>query len=157
MTSSILPFVVKHILEAKKQKDNDTSTIQTLNENIKTLLTLSSSVQEDQKCSVLCIILPTLTILLDDPPYTGLESPVHHATLAHLLSTATNMPTVFRETVLKIPHHIRTKLESAMRYSILESHKQQQQRLQEEQQRKAAFEDQKQPTIALKMDFSNFG
>lgn len=48
MTSSILPFVVKHILEAKKQKDNDTSTIQTLNENIKTLLTLSSSVQEDQ-------------------------------------------------------------------------------------------------------------
>ncbi|KAG1384801.1 hypothetical protein G6F60_002658 [Rhizopus arrhizus] len=157
MTSSILPFVVNHILEAKKQNDNDTSTIQTLNENIKTLLTLSSSVQEDQKCSVLCIILPTLTILLDDPPYTGLESPVHHATLAHLLSTATNMPTVFRETVLKIPHHIRTKLESAMRYSILESHKQQQQRLQEEQQRKAAFEDQKQPTIALKMDFSNFG
>ncbi|KAG1462345.1 hypothetical protein G6F46_004337 [Rhizopus delemar] len=157
MTSSILPFVVNHILEAKKQKDNDTSTIQTLNENIKTLLTLSSSVQVDQKCSVLCIILPTLTILLDDPPYTGHESPVHHATLAHLLSTATNMPTVFRETVLKIPHHIRTKLESAMRYSILESHKQQQQRLQEEQQRKAAFEDQKQPTIALKMDFSNFG
>ena len=48
MTSSILPFVVNHILEAKKQKDNDTSTIQTLNENIKTLLTLSSSVQEDQ-------------------------------------------------------------------------------------------------------------
>lgn len=48
MTSSILPFVVNHILEAKKQNDNDTSTIQTLNENIKTLLTLSSSVQEDQ-------------------------------------------------------------------------------------------------------------
>lgn len=48
MTSSILPFVVNHILEAKKQKDNDTSTIQTLNENIKTLLTLSSSVQVDQ-------------------------------------------------------------------------------------------------------------
>lgn len=56
-----------------------------------------------------------------------------------------------------MPPQIRTKLESAMRYSILESQKQQQQKLQEEQQRKAAYENHKQPTIALKMDFSNFG
>lgn len=121
------------------------------------MLTLSHLLIE---YSVLCIILPTLTILLDDPPYNGTESRVHDASLTHLLSIATNMPAVFRETVLKLPHHIRVKLESAMRYSILEKQKQQQeqqQQIKEEQQRRAMNEDHKQPTIALKMDFSHFG
>ncbi|KAG1473645.1 hypothetical protein G6F56_000838 [Rhizopus delemar] len=150
MTSSILPFIVNHVLNAKNHKECDVSVLHSLNENIKTLLALPNSVQENQ-------ILPTLTSLLDEPPYTGNESKVHLETLTHLLSTATNTPTIFREILSKMPPQIRTKLESAMRYSILESQKQQQQKLQEEQQRKAAYENHKQPTIALKMDFSNFG
>ncbi|KAL4206381.1 hypothetical protein CU097_005637 [Rhizopus azygosporus] len=156
MTSSLLSFTITRIVAAKHTND----TLPVLNENIKTLLTLLNSVQEEQQYSVLCIILPTLTILLDDPPYNGTESRVHDASLTHLLSIATNMPAVFRETVLKLPHHIRVKLESAMRYSILEKQKQQQeqqQQIKEEQQRRAMNEDHKQPTIALKMDFSHFG
>lgn len=106
---------------------------------------------------VLSIILPTLTCLLDDPPYNGRETKVHEATLAHLLAVATNTPTVFRDTVSKLPSNVKTKLESAMRYSILASQEKQQKQRQREQQLKAAYEDSKQPTIALKMDFSNFG
>lgn len=103
------------------------------------------------------IVLPTLTCLLDEPPYSGQESKIHEATLAHMLSLATNTPAVFRETVSKLPGHVKNKLETAMRYSILASQQQQQQQQLREQQRKAAYEDSKQPTIALKMDFSNFG
>lgn len=106
---------------------------------------------------VLSIVLPTLTCLLDEPPYSGRESKVHEATLVHLLSLATGTPAIFRDTVSKLPGHVRNKLETAMRYSILASQQQQQQQQQKEQQRKAAYEDSKQPTIALKMDFSNFG
>lgn len=107
--------------------------------------------------SVLSVILPTLTCLLDDPPYNGHETKVHEATLVHLLAIATGTPAVFRDTVSKLPDHVRTKLESAMRYSILASQEQQQKQQQKEQQLRAAYEDSKQPTIALKMDFSNFG
>ena len=106
---------------------------------------------------VLSIALPTLTCLLNEPPYSGAETKVHEATLTHLLSIATGTPIVFRDTVAKLPTHVKNKLESAMRYSILASQQQQQQQQQKEQQRRAAFEDSKQPTIALKMDFSNFG
>lgn len=94
---------------------------------------------------------------MDDLPYTGNETKVHEATLAHLLAIATSTPSVFRETVAKLPNHVRVKLESAIRYSILASQEQQQKLQQKEQQRKAAYEDSKQPTIALKMNFSNFG
>jgi hypothetical protein len=107
--------------------------------------------------SVLSVILPTLTCLLDDPPYNGHETKVHEATLVHLLAIATGTPAIFRDTVSKLPDHVRTKLEAAMRYSILASQEQQQKQRQKEQQLRAAYEDSKQPTIALKMDFSNFG
>lgn len=106
---------------------------------------------------VLSVILPTLTYLLDNPPYNGHETKVHEATLAHLMAIATSTPAVFRDTVSKLPNNVKTKLESAMRYSILASQEQQQKQLQKEQQMRAAYEDSKQPTIALKMDFSNFG
>jgi hypothetical protein len=105
----------------------------------------------------LSIVLPTLTALLEDPPYSETQSAVHSATLTHLLALATSTPTVFRETVAQLPVDVRTKLESAMRHSILASQEQQQQNQQKEQQRRAAYEDSKQPTITLKMDFSNFG
>lgn len=101
--------------------------------------------------------MPTLTSILDDPPYDGTETKVHEATLIHLLAIATGTPSVFRDTVSKLPTNCRVKLESAMRYSILASQEQQQKMQQKEQQRKAAYEDSKQPTIALKMNFSNFG
>lgn len=106
---------------------------------------------------ILSVILPTLTYLLDEPPYHGEESKVHEAVLAHLLSIATNSPGVFRDTVAQLPANVKTKLETAMRYSILASQEQQKKQKQKEQQLKAAYEDSKQPTIALKMDFSNFG
>lgn len=98
-----------------------------------------------------------MTSILDDPPYNGTETKVHETTLTHLLSIATGTPSVFRDTVSKLPTNTRIKLESAMRYSILASQEQQQKMQQKEQQRRAAYEDSKQPTIALKMNFSNFG
>ncbi|KAG2213412.1 hypothetical protein INT47_009085 [Mucor saturninus] len=158
IVSSTLPFIINRLLNYKdKKKDANDSLLTSLNEDTKTLLTLLTGVQEEHKPSVLSIILPTLTSILDDPPYDGTETKVHEATLIHLLAIATGTPSVFRDTVSKLPTNCRVKLESAMRYSILASQEQQQKMQQKEQQRKAAYEDSKQPTIALKMNFSNFG
>ncbi|KAL7334523.1 hypothetical protein PS15p_200133 [Mucor circinelloides] len=158
IVTSTLSFIIERILRFKDNKDslNDVSLTE-LNEDTKTLLTLLTGVSEDQKPLVLSVILPTLTYLLDNPPYNGHETKVHEATLAHLMAIATSTPAVFRDTVSKLPNNVKTKLESAMRYSILASQEQQQKQLQKEQQMRAAYEDSKQPTIALKMDFSNFG
>lgn len=158
IVNSTLAFVISRVLEFKEEKINcDEAALATLDQDTKTLLTLITAVHEEQKSLVLSIVLPTLTCLLDEPPYSGQESKIHEATLAHMLSLATNTPAVFRETVSKLPGHVKNKLETAMRYSILASQQQQQQQQLREQQRKAAYEDSKQPTIALKMDFSNFG
>lgn len=103
------------------------------------------------------IILPTLTYLLDEPPYSGYESKVHEATLVHVLSIATSTPIAFRETISKLRDDVKGKLESAVRFSIMATQEQQQKLQQREQQQRAAHEGNKQPTITLKMDFSNFG
>ncbi|KAG2232739.1 hypothetical protein INT48_009265 [Thamnidium elegans] len=156
--NATLPFIITRILSFKENKNNTNEIeLASYNEDIKTLLALLNGVQEEQKPLVLSIILPTLTSVLDDLPYNGNETKVHEATLAHLLALATLTPSAFRDTVAKLPNHVRIKLESAMRYSILASQEQQQKQQQKEQQRKAAYEDSKQPTIALKMNFSNFG
>ncbi|KAI8980927.1 armadillo-type protein [Pilobolus umbonatus] len=158
LVNATLPFVIGRILEAKKISfDADEAAVGALNENIITLLSLANAVSDNQQISVYNIILPLLAIMLDDPPYDGHESAVHNAVLAHAMTIATGNAEVFRQVISTIPTDIRTKMESAMRYTILASQEQQQKQQLREQQRKAAYEDSKQPTIALKMDFSNFG
>ncbi|KAI9480776.1 MAG: armadillo-type protein [Benjaminiella poitrasii] len=158
VVTSTLSFIISRILAIKNNKDSiDDVSLASLNENTKTLLALTNGVQEEQKSSVLSIALPTLTYLLDEPPYNGRETKIHETILAHLMSVATTTPTAFRDTVTKLPNDVKSKLESAIRYSILASQEKQQKQQQREQQLKDAYNDSKQPTIALKMDFSNFG
>ncbi|KAI8641511.1 armadillo-type protein [Parasitella parasitica] len=158
VVKSTLSFIIEHILKSKASKDNASDVaLAALDQDVKTVLTLLNGVPEEQKPTFLGVILPTLTHLLDDPPYNGHETKVHEATLVNLLAIATSTPAVFRDTVSKLPGNVKTKLESAMRFSILASQEQQQRQQQKEQQLRAAYEDSKQPTIALKMDFSNFG
>ncbi|CEP08433.1 hypothetical protein [Parasitella parasitica] len=159
VVTSTLSFVIERILQIKANKNAVLSEVglQSLDQDTQTMLGLLNGVPEEQKPSVLSVILTTLTYILDNPPYNGHETKVHEATLVHLLALATSSPAVFRDTVSKLPNSVKMKLESAMRYSILASQEQQQRQQQKEQQLKAAYEDSKQPTIALKMDFSNFG
>ncbi|OBZ81409.1 HEAT repeat-containing protein 5B, partial [Choanephora cucurbitarum] len=157
VTNVTMPSVITRILQFRNQKaDFSESDRYALDEDIKTLLSLAHGVQEDQKTMVLYLVLPTLTYLLDEPPYSGQESKVHEATVVHVLSIATSTPTGFRETASRLPDDVRNKLESAVRYSIMATQERQHKLQQREQQQRAAYES-KQPTIQLKMDFSHFG
>ncbi|KAI8372010.1 armadillo-type protein [Choanephora cucurbitarum] len=156
VTNVTMPSVITRILQFRNKKaDFSESDMDALDEDIKTLLSLAHGVQEEQKTMVLYLVLPTLTYLLDEPPYSGQESKVHEATVVHVLSIATSTPIGFRETVSRLPDDVKNKLESAVRYSIMATQERQHKLQQREQQQRA--HESKQPTIQLKMDFSHFG
>ncbi|KAI8967355.1 hypothetical protein BDF20DRAFT_900626 [Mycotypha africana] len=157
ITSSLLPQIIAFALESKQQAfDLNDTRLTIVNEIIKTLTTLLSSVPDEQKCEVLSFILPTLTYFLDDLPYNGGQTKLHEFSIANIVALATDIPDVFRIVVSKLPNDFKAKLEAAMRYNLLKSQEHEKRQL-EEQQQKTSLKAAKQPTIALKMDFSNFG
>ncbi|KAI7871588.1 hypothetical protein BDF14DRAFT_1074175 [Spinellus fusiger] len=158
--NAVIPTVVTHTLNYKFSGENiskEDSTLSILEEDIKTLVMLPNTVPENQKKMILSVILPTLTAMLDTPPFDNTLSPIHTVTILHLLALATTMPQVFKSTVAELPEHVRAKLEASVRYSVVLSQQIQQEQKQQELQRKTTYtEDIKQPTIHLKTNFSNF-
>ncbi|KAF7731917.1 hypothetical protein EC973_007748 [Apophysomyces ossiformis] len=158
MINVTIPHVVTHALAYKFSEESmeDNSTV-FLDEDIQTLIVLVNSVPEAHRTALLSLILSTLTAMLDD---SELDEPtaIHSTTMTHILNLATSMPELFRDTMSQLCNEIRIKLEAAVRRSVMSQQQKQQQRQQELQQRDIHRTDNsnKQPTIHLKTDFSNF-
>ena len=105
------------------------------------------------------VILPTLINLLEDPPLESFNQlpKLHLISVKHALSLATNHPSNFKESITTLSPQLKSKLENAIRFNILQEQVTQQ-RLQEEREKKVnqQLELSKGPSISLKNDFSGF-
>ncbi|CAO3627524.1 unnamed protein product [Cunninghamella blakesleeana] len=155
-TNILTPLLITRIL-SYKSNDKQNASMNALSEDIKSLLVLPNSSNDAQKTQFLHIILPLLTELLDSPPFETDLSEVHTTVITYIVSLATSMPQSFRESLSLLPKNIKDKLEASIRYNVV-SNQQQEQRKQQELKQKASRIDNnsKQPTIQLKMNFSNF-
>ncbi|KAG0172348.1 hypothetical protein DFQ30_010665 [Apophysomyces sp. BC1015] len=156
MVNAAIPHVVTHTLSYKFSEENtEQSTNTLLDEDIKTLISLASGVPEAQRAVLLSIILSTLTAMLDDLP-SDEPSAIHNITIVHILTLATNMPQLFRDTMTQLSDDVRIKLEVAVRHSVASQQQQQELQQQELQQRAShrTADSSKQPTIHLKTDFT---
>ncbi|RGB29005.1 armadillo-type protein [Rhizophagus diaphanus] len=157
---SLIPQLViylQNIKESGLEQNDDKLNI--VEEIIKTLLTINTVANESQKSLVIAVILPTLINLLENPP---LESyyqlpRLHTISVKHILSLATSQPLNFKEAIGLLSPQLKTKLESAIRFNVLQEQATQQ-RLQQERERKVneQLELSKGPSIVLKNDFSDF-
>lgn len=107
---------------------------------------------QSTETTLLSIVLSSFASLLDPTN----ETTIHRLTMTHILTLATNIPQVFRDTVSQLPENARTTLETSVRQSVLAGQQQRQQQLRQQELQRNAHEDARQPTIQLKMDFSNF-
>ena len=105
------------------------------------------------------VTLPTLINLLEDPPLESSNqlSQLHSISVKHILSLATNYPLNFKEAIAILSSQLKSKLENAIRFNVLQEQAIQQ-RLQQERERKVneQLELSKGPRIVLKNDFSGF-
>jgi HEAT repeat-containing protein 5 len=107
----------------------------------------------------MAVTLPTLINLLEDPPLESFNQlpQLHSISVKHILSLATNHPLNFKEAIAVLSPQPKSKLESAIRFNVLQEQAIQQ-RLQQERERKVneQLEFSKGPSIVLKNDFSGF-
>ncbi|KAI7879526.1 ARM repeat-containing protein [Lichtheimia hyalospora FSU 10163] len=155
--NALIPTVVEHLLSYAKlsamEPTRTDESLPLLEEDIKTLAALVSSATVDaDKTALLSIVLSSFASLLDP----NNETTIHRLTMTHILTLATNIPQVFRDTVSQLPENARTTLETSVRQSVLAGQQQRQQQLRQQELQRNAHEDARQPTIQLKMDFSNF-
>ncbi|CAO3620701.1 unnamed protein product [Cunninghamella echinulata] len=155
-SSIITPLLISRILSSKSSNNGAPST-DVLSEDIKSLLVLPNSSNDSQKVQLLQIILPLLTELLDQPPFETDLSVIHTIVISHIVSLATAIPQSFRDTLNLLPKNIKDKLEASIRYNVVSSQQQEQKKQQELKQQDSRLDNSsKQPTIQLKMNFSNF-
>ncbi|ORX52326.1 hypothetical protein DM01DRAFT_24818 [Hesseltinella vesiculosa] len=150
-TNQMMPLLINRVL-ALRQHANPSS------DDIDTLVALPSAFSQAHQIQLLELIMPTLTMLLDPMPYddTTPLSPLHTLVVPCLLSLASNMPTVFRESIQRLPQSTRSHLEAAVRYNVQSQQRAQQLQQEQRQQELEKTQQDRQPTIQLKMDFSNF-
>ncbi|KAF9896033.1 hypothetical protein BX616_008277, partial [Lobosporangium transversale] len=137
--------------------------MQVIEEGIQTLKSLAVASSETARPGMISIIMSTLVPLLQDVNVemvgsTGSRAQgVHTLGLNHLLGLGTQYPTEFRYGVSRLSVERRTRLENAIRQSVLEQQQQQQkqrEREQREQERLARERDR--VKIELKSSFSGF-
>ena|SRR6266480_3204058 len=107
----------------------------------------------------MAVTLPTLIYLLENPPLESFNQlpQLHLISVKHILSLATNHPLNFKEAIAVLSPQLKSKLENAIRFNVLQEQAIQQ-RLQQERERKVneQLELSKGPSIVLKNDFSGF-
>ncbi|KAF9084004.1 hypothetical protein BGX23_010924 [Mortierella sp. AD031] len=135
--------------------------MQVIEEGIQTLKSLAASSSEDSRPGIISIIMSTVVPLLQDPqassPVTGNAGLVHTLALNQLLSLGTQFPQEFRYGLSTLSIERRTRLETAIRQSVLQQQAQQQRQQeieQREQERLAREKDR--VKIQLKSSFAGF-
>ncbi|KAF9581415.1 hypothetical protein BGW38_001584, partial [Lunasporangiospora selenospora] len=137
--------------------------MQVLEEGIQTLRSLATASSEEARSGVIAIIMSTVVPLLHDvnnknEMASGSKAAqVHALALNHLLGLGTQFPKEFRQGLAYLSVERRTRLETAIRQSVLEQQeeqKKQQEREQREQERLARERDR--VKIQLTSSFSGF-
>ncbi|KAG0317822.1 hypothetical protein BG000_004413, partial [Podila horticola] len=156
----LIPFVVTTIVVRAAQESSPTAGskddkvgMQVLEEGIQTLKSLAAASSDDARAGIVSIILSTVVPLLADvsssstvasPSTSNKASAVHTLGLNHLLSLGTQFPAEFRQGLKQLSVERRTRLETAIRASVLqqqEQHQRQMEREEQERQRQARERD----------------
>ncbi|KAF8727621.1 hypothetical protein AX14_007205 [Amanita brunnescens Koide BX004] len=118
-TRQLLPGLVEFIAKtAPLINDGNISEARTaaVGEVWKAFSAFFSSIPENQRTRALCVLLPTMSLLLSDQPST--TDPVRSQTVAQLLSYATSSPSAFKEAASKLDQSKRELLEQSIRRAI---------------------------------------
>ncbi|KAF9133212.1 hypothetical protein BGW39_010323 [Mortierella sp. 14UC] len=135
--------------------------MQVIEEGIQTLKSLAVSSSEESRPGVISIIMSTVVPLLQDPqlstPLTTNAGLVHTLALNQLLSLGTQFPQEFRGGLSTLSIERRTRLETAIRQSVLQQQAQQQkqQEIERREQERLAKERDR-VKIQLKSSFAGF-
>ncbi|KAI8602311.1 armadillo-type protein [Dissophora ornata] len=167
----LIPFVVTTIVvkaaqesaapgtTASRTKD-DRVGMQVIEEGIQILKSLAIASSETARPGMISIIMSTVVPLLQDPDSTNTSSKaaaVHTVALNNLLALGTQFPMEFRHGLSRLSVERRTRLESAIRQSVLQQQEQQQKQQERElreQERLARERDR--VKIELKSSFAGF-
>ena len=167
----LIPFVVTTIVVKAAQESaapgtpagrtkDDRVGMQVIEEGIQILKSLAIASSETARPGMISIIMSTVVPLLQNPDSTNTLSKaaiVHTVALNNLLALGTQFPMDFRRGLSKLSVERRTRLESAIRQSVLQQQEQQQkqqEREQREQERLARERDR--VKIELKSSFAGF-
>ncbi|KAG0032474.1 hypothetical protein BGZ81_010821 [Podila clonocystis] len=165
----LIPFVVTTIVVRAAQEsspagsNDDKVGVQVIEEGIQTLKSLAAASSEDARAGIVSIILSTVVPLLADisssptPSTSNKASAVHTLGLNHLLSLGTQFPAEFRQGLKQLSVERRTRLETAIRASVLQQQEQQQRQMErEEQERQRQARERDRVKIQLKSNFDGF-
>ncbi|CAI2166927.1 889_t:CDS:10 [Funneliformis geosporum] len=154
---ALIPQLIIFLQNSKLEQSDDKLDI--VEEVIKTLLTVNTVANDSHRSLVIAVTLPTLINLLEDAPLESFNQlpKLHLISVKHVLSLAATNPLNFKEALVTLSPQLKSKLENAIRYNVLQEQAVQQ-RLQIERERKAneQLELSKGPSISLKNDFSGF-
>ncbi|KAF9536653.1 hypothetical protein EC957_010178, partial [Mortierella hygrophila] len=133
----LIPFVVTTIVVKAVQEDNKVG-MQVIEEGIQTLKSLAVSSSESSRPGIVSIIMATVVPLLQEsttsssPAPTSNAAQVHTLALNQLLSLGTQFPQEFRYGLSTLSMERRTRLETAIRQSVLQQQAMQQKQLEVE-------------------------
>ncbi|KAG0204440.1 hypothetical protein BGX28_003622 [Mortierella sp. GBA30] len=167
----LIPFVVTTIVvRAAQEASSGTGSsdgtrkdekvgIQVIEEGIQALKSFATASSDLARPGVVSIIMSTVVPLLQEPGanMSSNELVVHTLALNHLLALGTQFPQEFRHGLSSLSTERRTRLETAIRQSVLEQQQQQQkqqEKEQREQERLARERDR--VKIQLKSSFAGF-
>ncbi|KAF9394364.1 hypothetical protein CPC16_011580 [Podila verticillata] len=169
----LIPFVVTTIVvRAAQESSSSTGSkdekvgMQVIEEGIQTLKSLAAASSDDARGGVVSIILSTVVPLLADVSSSSTTaslststkaSAVHTLGLNHLLSLGTQFPAEFRQGLKQLSVERRTRLETAIRASVLQQQEQHQRQMErEEQERQRQARERDRVKIQLKSNFDGF-
>ncbi|KAG9063326.1 hypothetical protein KI688_004208 [Linnemannia hyalina] len=158
----LIPFVVTTIVVKAAQEDNKVG-MQVIEEGVQTLKSLAVSSSESSRPGIVSIIMATVVPLLQDPATSSSPAPtssaaqVHTLALNHLLSLGTQFPQEFRYGLSTLSMERRTRLETAIRQSVLQQQAMQQKQLEVERKEQERLAKEKERVkIQLKSSFAGF-
>ncbi|KAF9976019.1 hypothetical protein BGZ75_000349, partial [Mortierella antarctica] len=166
----LIPFVVTSIVVRAAQESSlgsgtsarrdDKVGIQIIEEGIQTLKSFAASSPETARPHIVAIIMSTVVPLLQDPHDTSVSSStsvVHTLALNHLLALGTQFPQDFRHGLSTLSMERRTRLETAIRHSVLQQQQQQQkQQEKERREQERLAKERDRIKIQLKSNFAGF-
>ncbi|KAF9419120.1 hypothetical protein BGZ94_009514 [Podila epigama] len=167
----LIPFVVTTIVvRAAQESSSSTMSVkddkigmQVIEEGIQTLKSLAMAATDDARAGIVSIIMSTVVPLLTEvsaattPTTSTKAQAVHTVGLNHLLSLGSQFPAEFRQGLRQLSVERRTRLESAIRASVLQQQEQQQRQMElEEQARQRQQRERDRVKIQLKSSFDGF-
>jgi len=115
----LMPGLIEFVAQSPGMVEGGTlpdTRLAALNEVWKAFSLFFASVPEDSRVRLLCVLLPTATLVLD--PNSSPQSTLHAQGITHLLSYATSAPVAFKEATGTLPSTTRDILEMSIRQAV---------------------------------------